>query len=91
MCRNIKHLYYLVTPDYVWGAAILMSVGGNTVRMASLQFANLFPSARNTAMAIISGIFTPSAGVLMLLQVRLGGVIKGVWRIRHKVVKVHES
>ncbi|KAK4310585.1 hypothetical protein Pmani_017841 [Petrolisthes manimaculis] len=57
-----------VMGDYLWGAIILLSVGGNTVRMAGLQFANLFPSARNTAMAIISGIFTPSAGVLMVLQ-----------------------
>ncbi|KAK3867117.1 hypothetical protein Pcinc_027401 [Petrolisthes cinctipes] len=57
------------TPDYLWGAIILLSVGGNTMRMGGLQFANLFPSARNTAMAIISGIFTPSAGILMVLQV----------------------
>ncbi|KAK3869669.1 hypothetical protein Pcinc_025031, partial [Petrolisthes cinctipes] len=56
------------TPDYLWGAIVMLSVGGNTVRMAGLQFANLFPSARNTAMAIISGIFTPSAGVLMVVQ-----------------------
>ncbi|KAK8396454.1 hypothetical protein O3P69_005479 [Scylla paramamosain] len=31
------------TPDYLWGATILLSVGGNTIRMSGLQFGNLFP------------------------------------------------
>ncbi|XP_042218916.1 solute carrier family 43 member 3-like isoform X2 [Homarus americanus] len=56
------------SPDYLWGASILLSVGGNTIRMAGLQLGNLFPQRRNTAMAIISGIFTPSAGLFMVLQ-----------------------
>ncbi|XP_063842971.1 equilibrative nucleobase transporter 1-like [Scylla paramamosain] len=56
------------TPDYLWGATILLSVGGNTIRMSGLQFGNLFPEGRNTAMAIISGVFTPSAGIMTLLQ-----------------------
>ncbi|MPC31875.1 Solute carrier family 43 member 3 [Portunus trituberculatus] len=55
-------------PDNLWGATILLSVGGNTIRMSGLQFGNLFPEGRNTAMAIISGVFTPSAGIMTLLQ-----------------------
>lgn len=61
------------TPDNLWGATILLAVGGNTIRMAGLQFGNLFPEHRNTAMAIISGIFTPSAGIMVLLQTMYEG------------------
>ncbi|KAK3856123.1 hypothetical protein Pcinc_037522 [Petrolisthes cinctipes] len=56
-------------PDYLWAAVLLLSVGGNTMRMAGLQLADLFPSSGTTAMAIMSGIYTPSAGVMGLLQV----------------------
>ncbi|XP_042880670.1 solute carrier family 43 member 3-like isoform X2 [Penaeus japonicus] len=56
------------SPSFLWGAAIFLSVGGNIVRMAGLQLGNLFPERRNTAMAIISGMFTPSAGIFIILQ-----------------------
>ncbi|KAK4304991.1 hypothetical protein Pmani_023091 [Petrolisthes manimaculis] len=48
---------------------MLLSVGGNMIRMAALQLADLFPTSNTTALAIISGIYTPSAAVMMLLQV----------------------
>ncbi|XP_027207320.2 equilibrative nucleobase transporter 1 isoform X1 [Penaeus vannamei] len=56
------------SPSYLWGAAIFLSIGGNIIRMAGLQLGNLFPERRNTAMAIISGMFTPSAGMFIILQ-----------------------
>ncbi|XP_047478614.1 equilibrative nucleobase transporter 1-like isoform X2 [Penaeus chinensis] len=56
------------SPSYLWGAAIFLSVGGNIIRMAGLQLGNLFPERRNTAIAIISGMFTPSAGMFIILQ-----------------------
>lgn len=55
-------------PETLWGAAILISVGGNTVRMAGLQFGNLFPERRATATAIISGIYSPSAAVFIFFK-----------------------
>lgn len=67
----------LAAPDNLWGATLLLAVGGNTIRMSGLQFGNLFPEHRNTAMAIISGIFTPSAGIMVLLQVCWGGGGRG--------------
>lgn len=56
-------------PDYLWAGIILLSMGGNMIRMAGLQLADLFPSSNTTAMAFISGIITPSAAVMMFLQV----------------------
>ncbi|XP_063598661.1 equilibrative nucleobase transporter 1-like [Penaeus indicus] len=56
------------SPSYLWGAAIFLSIGGNIIRMAGLQLGNLFPERRNTAIAIISGMFTPSAGMFIILQ-----------------------
>ncbi|XP_064115992.1 equilibrative nucleobase transporter 1-like [Macrobrachium nipponense] len=56
------------TPDYLWGASIFVSVGGNMIRMSCLEFGNLFPERRNTVMGIVSGIYTLSAAVFMLMQ-----------------------
>ncbi|KAG0728102.1 Solute carrier family 43 member 3 [Chionoecetes opilio] len=61
------------TPNYLWGATLLLAIGGNTIRMSGLQYGNLFPEHRNTAMAIISGVFTPSAGIMMLVQTMYEG------------------
>lgn len=55
-------------PETLWGAAILIAVGGNTVRMAGLQFGNLFPERRATATAIISGIYSPSAAIFIFFK-----------------------
>ncbi|CAL4059586.1 unnamed protein product [Meganyctiphanes norvegica] len=54
------------SPDYLWGGAILISVAGNTIRMAGLQFGNLFPQHCAAAMSVISGIFSVSAAVFVL-------------------------
>ena len=54
------------TPDYLWGGAILISIGGNTIRMAGLQFGSLFPDHTAAATSIISGIFSASAAVFIL-------------------------
>ncbi|XP_068238801.1 equilibrative nucleobase transporter 1-like [Palaemon carinicauda] len=56
------------TPDYLWGGSIFVSVGGNMIRMSCLEFGNLFPERRNTVMGIVSGIYTLSAAVFMLMQ-----------------------
>ncbi|CAL4059589.1 unnamed protein product, partial [Meganyctiphanes norvegica] len=53
-------------PDYLWGGAILISIAGNTIRMAGLQFGNLFPQHCAAAMSVISGIFSVSAAVFVL-------------------------
>ncbi|XP_064116020.1 equilibrative nucleobase transporter 1-like isoform X1 [Macrobrachium nipponense] len=56
------------TPNYLWGGSILLSVGGNMIRVACFEFGNLFPKQRNTVMAIISGIYTISAALFMVMQ-----------------------
>lgn len=55
-------------PSFLWGAASLLSVGANTSRMAGLQLANFFPKRRNAALAVISGLYTPSAALFIILQ-----------------------
>jgi len=55
-------------PETLWGAAILIAVGGNTVRMSGIQFGNLFPERKATATAIISGIYSPSAAIFILFK-----------------------
>ncbi|CAL4075783.1 unnamed protein product [Meganyctiphanes norvegica] len=55
-------------PETLWGAAILIAVGGNTVRMSGLQFGNLFPERKATVTAIISGIYSPSAAIFIFFK-----------------------
>ncbi|XP_042876097.1 solute carrier family 43 member 3-like [Penaeus japonicus] len=56
------------TPSFLWGAAMLLSIGANTSRMAGLQLANFFPKRRDAAMSVISGLYTPSAALFIILQ-----------------------
>ncbi|XP_068238803.1 equilibrative nucleobase transporter 1-like isoform X2 [Palaemon carinicauda] len=56
------------TPNLLWAGSIFVSVGGNMIRVACFEFGNLFPKQRNTVMAIISGIYTISAALFMIMQ-----------------------
>ena len=48
---------------------VLIALGGNQIRMCGFQTANLFPEYRSTALSIISGAFSASAGVFLFVQV----------------------
>ncbi|XP_047494530.1 equilibrative nucleobase transporter 1-like isoform X2 [Penaeus chinensis] len=55
-------------PAWLYPAMILLSLGGNQLRMSGLQFGNLFPRYRSTAISVISGVFSASAGLFFFLQ-----------------------
>lgn len=56
------------SPNWLYPAMILLSLGGNQLRMSGLQFGNLFPRYRSTAISLISGVFSASAGLFFFLQ-----------------------
>ncbi|KAL7643209.1 UNVERIFIED_CONTAM: hypothetical protein RMT77_006500 [Armadillidium vulgare] len=47
---------------------ILLAYGGNQLRLSGYQFCNLFPKYRGTALTIISGAYTTSAGLFLIYQ-----------------------
>ncbi|KAK7058676.1 hypothetical protein SK128_011058, partial [Halocaridina rubra] len=55
-------------PGFLWGASMMLSIGGNTLRVTCLEFANLFPDHRYTAMSVISGSYTVSAALFLIVQ-----------------------
>ncbi|XP_063594930.1 equilibrative nucleobase transporter 1-like [Penaeus indicus] len=55
-------------PVWLYPAMVLLSLGGNQLRMSGLQFGNLFPRYRSTAICVISGVFSASAGLFFFVQ-----------------------
>ncbi|KAB7507644.1 hypothetical protein Anas_04398 [Armadillidium nasatum] len=47
---------------------ILLAYGGNQLRLSGYQFCNLFPKYRGTALTVISGAYTTSAGLFLIYQ-----------------------
>ncbi|XP_076054314.1 equilibrative nucleobase transporter 1-like [Oratosquilla oratoria] len=56
------------SPNWIYGAMVLLALGGNQLRMAGFQLANLFPKYKATALTIMSGIFAASAGLFLFIQ-----------------------
>ena len=57
------------SPDWLFPTMILMALGGNQIRMAIMQFCDLFPDHRSTALTIMSGTYAASAALFLVFQV----------------------
>lgn len=56
------------SPDWLFPTMILMALGGNQIRMAIMQFCDLFPDHRSTALTIMSGTYAASAALFLVFQ-----------------------
>lgn len=55
-------------PDWLFPSIILLSLGGNQIRMSGLQLADLFPAHKATALTLLTGMFAASASLFLVLQ-----------------------
>ncbi|XP_045605355.1 equilibrative nucleobase transporter 1 isoform X5 [Procambarus clarkii] len=56
------------SPNWVFVAMILMALGGNQLRMSVMQFGDLFPLHRSTAITLLSGMYAASASLFLVFQ-----------------------
>ncbi|XP_068213171.1 equilibrative nucleobase transporter 1-like [Palaemon carinicauda] len=53
---------------WLFPAMILMALGGNQVRMSVMQFGDLFPAHRATAITMLTGMYAASAAIFLIFQ-----------------------
>lgn len=56
------------SPHWLFPAMILMALGGNQLRMSVVQFGDLFPLHRSTAITLLSGMYAASAAIFLIFQ-----------------------
>ncbi|XP_076032092.1 equilibrative nucleobase transporter 1-like [Oratosquilla oratoria] len=56
------------TPGYLMTSMVLMALGGNQLRMSGMQFGDLFPKQRATALTLMSGMYAASAGLFLIFE-----------------------
>ncbi|KAG0719933.1 Solute carrier family 43 member 3 [Chionoecetes opilio] len=56
------------SPDWLFAAMVLMALGGNQLRMAMMQFCDLFPDHRSTGLTLLSGAYAVSAALFLVFQ-----------------------
>ena len=68
---SIKIWFYFLaeSPDWLFPAMILMALGGNQLRMCGMQFGDLFPAYRSTAITVMSGVYATSASLFLIFKV----------------------
>lgn len=67
--ENNSFLYPCSGYDWLLFPAILiMSLGGVPIRIANMQFSNLYPARRSTIISVYSGAFSASSIIYVLIQ-----------------------
>lgn len=56
------------SPHWLFPAMILLALGGNQTRMSVMQFGDLFPEYRATAITMLSGMYAASAALFLVFQ-----------------------
>ncbi|KAK7086245.1 hypothetical protein SK128_003027 [Halocaridina rubra] len=56
------------SPHWLFPAMILLALGGNQIRMSVMQFGDLFPAHRATAITLLSGMYAASAALFLIFQ-----------------------
>ncbi|XP_076061182.1 equilibrative nucleobase transporter 1-like [Oratosquilla oratoria] len=60
-----------VTPaaaHWLFPAMVFLALGGNQLRLSMLQFGDLFPAFRSTAISLLTGLYAASAGLFLVFQ-----------------------
>ena len=65
---HVFDLFLTEEPNWLFPAIILLALGGNQIRMSSLQLADLFPANKATALTILSGMYATSASLFLVFQ-----------------------
>ncbi|XP_064093567.1 equilibrative nucleobase transporter 1-like [Macrobrachium nipponense] len=55
-------------PHWLFPAMIFVALGGNQVRMSVMQFGDLFPAHRATAITMLTGMYAASAALFLIFQ-----------------------
>lgn len=55
-------------PYWLFPAMIFVALGGNQVRMSVMQFGDLFPAHRATAITMLTGMYAASAALFLIFQ-----------------------
>nr|XP_053639699.1 LOW QUALITY PROTEIN: equilibrative nucleobase transporter 1-like [Cherax quadricarinatus] len=56
------------SPNWVFASMIFLALGGNQLRLSVMQFGDLFPLHRSTAISLLSGIYAASAALFIIFQ-----------------------
>ncbi|KAL7647099.1 UNVERIFIED_CONTAM: hypothetical protein RMT77_002357 [Armadillidium vulgare] len=57
------------SPNWLFAATVLLSMGGNQLRMSNMQFGDLFPSVRSTTITVLTGVYAASATLFILFPI----------------------
>ncbi|XP_018013380.1 equilibrative nucleobase transporter 1, partial [Hyalella azteca] len=56
------------SPYWLFPAMMLLALGGNQLRMSGLQFADMFPAHKATALTLLASMFSTSASLFLVFQ-----------------------